>query len=176
MRAAACRPRRAAPARSGSGRPRRRRGIPPSGTGTRSSLDPPHPMTSARPGRLSPRMTTDDHPVARAGSSRGVPRPPPDPDDQMGFDAGLCEADMETLETLARLQLAAHRRWVRVVLRGANGELRDLIAWAGLDAALPCIEGSGIESRRESEQGEEPLGVQEEADPGDLAVRDLDDL
>ena len=84
--------------------------------------------------------------------------------------------DIEAVETLALLQLAARRRGIQVVLRGMNPELRDLLAWAGLDGALPCAEGSGLEPRGEAEQGEQPLRVEEEADPRDPPVRDLDDL
>jgi hypothetical protein len=84
--------------------------------------------------------------------------------------------DIEAVETLALLQLAARRRGLRVVLRGANAELRDLLAWAGLDEALSCAEGSGVEPRGKAEQGEQPLRVEEETDPGDPSVRDLDDL
>jgi STAS domain len=88
-----------------------------------------------------------------------------------------CEGtDVETLEALARLQLAAHRRGLQVVFRGANDGLRDLLALAGLDDALPCEDRSGFEPRRQVEQGEQALRVEEEADPGDPAVRDLDDL
>jgi hypothetical protein len=80
-----------------------------------------------------------------------------------GFDA----ADLWTLEALARLQLAASRRGFAVVFRGADEGLRDLIGWAGLDDALPCIEGSGLEPGRQAEQGEQPFRVEEEADPRD---------
>ena len=80
-----------------------------------------------------------------------------------GFDA----ADLWTLEALARVQLAARRRGFAVVFRGAGDDLRDLIGWTGLDDALPCIEGSGLEPGRQAEQGEQPLRVEEEADPRD---------
>src|SRR5262245_1587758 len=127
--------------------------------------------------RLFGGMTTDDHPRARAGSSTGAPRPPPEPNPPIGCDLrALDRADLGAIEALALLQLAARRRGLRVVLRGAGGDLRGLLALCGLDEALPCIEGSGREPRREPEQREQALGVQEEADPGDQTVRDLDDL
>jgi nitroreductase len=107
----------------------------------------------------------------------GAPRPPPEPDDRVECDVSGCEsADVATLEMLARLQLAAHRRGLRVVVRGASDDLRDLLAWAGMDDALPCEERSGLEPRGQVEQGEQPLRVEEEADPGDPAGGDLDDL
>jgi hypothetical protein len=46
--------------------------------------------------------------------------------------------DAVTVEALARLQLEARRLGRRVVFRDACGELRDLVAFAGLDRALPC--------------------------------------
>ena len=83
----------------------------------------------------------------------------------------VCQgADVETLEALARLQLAAHRRGLQVVFRRANDDLRELLAWAGLDDALPCEGRSGFEPRGQIEQGEQSLRVEEEADPGDPAV------
>jgi hypothetical protein len=95
----------------------------------------------------------------------------------MECDVGaLGRADVRVVEGLALLQLAARRRGLRVVLRGASGDLRDLIVLLGLDEVLPCTGGSGVEPRRQPEQREEPLGVEEEADPGDLPARDLDDL
>jgi hypothetical protein len=84
--------------------------------------------------------------------------------------------DVELIETLALLQLAARRRGVRIVLRGASADLRDLLGWAGLGDALPCDEGSGVEPRGKAEQGEQPLRVEEEADARDPPIRDLDDL
>ena len=50
--------------------------------------------------------------------------------------------------------------------RYAAPELLELLALAGLDAIVPCAE-SGVESRRQPEHREEPLGVQEERDPAD---------
>jgi ABC-type transporter Mla MlaB component len=127
--------------------------------------------------RLSGRMTGDDHPRARAGSSKGAARPPPEPNPPIECDVrALGRADVRALEALALLQLAARRRGLRVVLRGASGDLRDLLALAGLDDALPCEERSGFEPRRQPEQREEAFGVEEEADPRDLPARYLDDL
>jgi hypothetical protein len=90
--------------------------------------------------------------------------------------AALGRADVRAVEALALLQLAARRRGVAIVLRGAGSDLRGLVTLLGLEDALPCIGGSGPEPRRQSEQREESLGIEEEADPGDLPARDLDDL
>lgn len=46
-------------------------------------------------------------------------------------------ADAVTVDALARLQLAAHRRGCQVRLRGASEELRRLVAFIGLANVLP---------------------------------------
>ncbi len=84
----------------------------------------------------------------------------------------LARPDAATLEALARLQLIARRLGRRIVFREACGELRELVSFAGLGDALPCEGdvsrlGSGLEPGRESEEREQALGVQEEAEPGD---------
>jgi len=58
-----------------------------------------------------------------------------------GADVALCDvegvaADAVTVDALARLQLAAHRHRCRIELRHASPELRDLIAFMGLDDVL----------------------------------------
>ncbi|HEY8755499.1 MAG TPA: STAS domain-containing protein [Candidatus Dormibacteraeota bacterium] len=45
--------------------------------------------------------------------------------------------DAVTVDALARLQLAAHRRGCQVRLRGASEDLRDLVAFMGLEDVLP---------------------------------------
>jgi ABC-type transporter Mla MlaB component len=62
--------------------------------------------------------------------------------EQTGATEALCdvtgiEADAVTVDALARLQLAARRHRCRIRLLGASKELRDLIAFMGLDAVLP---------------------------------------
>ena len=59
-----------------------------------------------------------------------------------GSAFALCDvrgvtADAVTVDALARLQLAAHRRGCQVRLRGASDELRDLVAFMGLRDVLP---------------------------------------
>jgi ABC-type transporter Mla MlaB component len=46
------------------------------------------------------------------------------------------EPDAVTVDALARLQLAAARRGCRVLLRGSSPELRELVAFMGLDGVL----------------------------------------
>ena len=76
----------------------------------------------------------------------------------------LGSADAETIDLLARLQLAARRHGRTLRLLDASPALVDLIAFVGLDAVL-CVE-----PRREAEEGEEALGVEEEGELDDPAV------
>lgn len=98
-----------------------------------------------------------------------------------------CAADLVTVEALARLRLTARRRGRRIRLDGARGELRDLLAWTGLDdggnPAAPPPEGrlpppgadagpepagsAGAEARGQAEEREQPGGVQEGVECGD---------
>jgi ABC-type transporter Mla MlaB component len=108
--------------------------------------------------------------------------------DPVVVDAGeSCAADMVTVEALARLQLTAHRLGSRIRLAGADGELRRLLAWTGLDegafaADADAVEAdadtveapgrgrsAGAETRGQPEQGEQPGGVQEGVERGDPA-------
>jgi ABC-type transporter Mla MlaB component len=47
------------------------------------------------------------------------------------------EPDAVTVDALGRLQVAAHRRGCHVRLRGASAELRELVAFMGLEDVLP---------------------------------------
>ncbi|MDQ2959609.1 MAG: STAS domain-containing protein [Candidatus Dormibacteraeota bacterium] len=47
------------------------------------------------------------------------------------------DADAVTVDALARLQLAARRHGCVIRLRGASGDLRDLVAYMGLETVLP---------------------------------------
>ena len=76
----------------------------------------------------------------------------------------LGSADAETIDLLARLQLAARRHGRTLRLLDASPALVDLIAFAGLDAVL-CVE-----PRREAEEGEDMVGVEEESQLDDPAV------
>ena len=90
--------------------------------------------------------------------------------------SAMTDPDCGTVDDLARLQLAARRLGQQVFLFGAGPRLIELVEMAGLADVLPAVQGSGVEVRRESEEGEEPLGVEEERNPADPAVRDLEDL
>ena len=70
-------------------------------------------------------------------------------------------ADLRTVESLARLQLAARRCGVELRLTRVTDELRELITFAGLAEALR------LEPRGQAEEREERVGVEKE--------RELDD-
>jgi ABC-type transporter Mla MlaB component len=71
------------------------------------------------------------------------------------------DADAETIDLLARLQLAARRQDRMLRLLHASPALEDLIAFAGLDSVLR------VEPQREVEEREDPLGVEEKGQLGD---------
>jgi ABC-type transporter Mla MlaB component len=90
--------------------------------------------------------------------------------------ARLADADMATVDALARLALRARRMGCAVSLRDPSTELLELVGLAGLGEVLPCAPGSGVEVVGQSEEREEPLGVEEERDAGDPAVTKLEHL
>jgi len=91
----------------------------------------------------------------------------------------LAEPDATTIDALARLQLTARRLGRRVELRSACEELEDLLALTGLLGVLTVggpVVASADEAWGEPELREQALRVEEEADPGDPTVGDLQDL
>ncbi len=54
--------------------------------------------------------------------------------------SALTRPDAETIDVLARMQLTARRLGGRLTLRGACGELRDLLMLSGLTDVLPCLD------------------------------------
>jgi hypothetical protein len=83
-----------------------------------------------------------------------------------GADIALCDvagmpADAATVDTVARIALAARRMGRRLVLREAADDLLDLLAFVGVAGAL------GIEPWRQAEEREERVGVEEERELGD---------
>ena len=104
-----------------------------------------------------------------------------------GCDAGpvacdvgaIAEPDATTIDALARLQLTARRLGRRVELRSACEELEDLLALTGLLGVVTVggpVVASAAEAWGEPELREQALRVEEEADPGDPTVGDLQDL
>ena len=90
--------------------------------------------------------------------------------------SSLERADLATVDVLARLALEARRLGAMLQLARPSRELREMVALAGLEEVLPCAERSGLESEREAELREEPLGIEEERDPADPVAGQLDDL
>jgi len=82
----------------------------------------------------------------------------------------LSDADLRTVDALARLALGVRRLGLAVRLSDPPPELRELLDLAGLHDVVPCVPRSGVEVVREPEHREEARGVEEEGDPGDLPV------
>jgi STAS domain-containing protein len=76
-------------------------------------------------------------------------------------DVGGLAPDIAAVDVLARLQLTARRLGVEIRLRHASSELLELIAFAGLRDVLR------VEPRRQPEEREQRLGVEEERELGD---------
>lgn len=86
--------------------------------------------------------------------------------------AALTDPDLRTVDALARLQLMVKRLGGSIRLRGTSTRLEELLALTGLCEVMPLC----VEVVRETEEREETLGVEEEADAGDLAAGDRQDL
>jgi STAS domain-containing protein len=87
--------------------------------------------------------------------------------DQLVCDVTTLTApDAVTVDALARLQLTARRLGRRITLRHACDELRGMLAFAGLNEVLVCVDLILV-AEGQSEQREQVRGVEEEADPGD---------
>lgn len=84
--------------------------------------------------------------------------------------------DLGDVDALARLCLVAVRIGVRLRIVGVCDELRDLLAFAGLDGELLGCAPSAVEACGQPEQREVPLGVEEGVQTDDPTVGDLDDL
>ena len=70
-------------------------------------------------------------------------------------------ADLRSVERLARLQLAARRNGLDLRLTRVPAELEELITFVGLAEAL------GLEPRRQAEEREERVGLEEEGELDD---------
>ena len=100
----------------------------------------------------------------------GVPVNPDAPTVILCDLAQLTEADMATVDALARIALRARRLGCAISLRDPPSRLCELVAFAGLGDVLPRALASGVEVVGEPEQREEALGVEEERDPADPPV------
>ena len=85
----------------------------------------------------------------------------------------LCDAaelsghDLEVVDALARLQLAARRRGFRIQLQNVPPDLAELLELCGLAQVLRMGDALRVDAGREPEHREEPGGVEEEGDPPD---------
>jgi hypothetical protein len=82
----------------------------------------------------------------------------------------LVGANAVTLDALARLQLTARRFGRRIRFRNASAELCELVVLAGLARVL------AVEPRRQPEEREQRLGVEEERELDDPPAGELDHL
>jgi ABC-type transporter Mla MlaB component len=82
--------------------------------------------------------------------------------------SGLSNPDVATVDALARLQLAARRSGCQIRLRRPCARLRGLLVLAGLAEVIPLAAPLLVQPQRQPEEREQPLGVEEEGDPGDL--------
>ena len=71
------------------------------------------------------------------------------------------------MDALARLQLAARRLGYRICLRNASRELRELLAFMGVDDVVPCEGDLVVQAERQPEQREQRRGVQERVEADD---------
>ena len=78
--------------------------------------------------------------------------------------------DIAVVDALARLELAARRAGLRLVVADASDDVRLLVRFCGLDEALR------LEPQRQPEEREERLRVEEEAELGNAAVDDVEHL
>ena len=78
--------------------------------------------------------------------------------------SALGDADVQVIDLLGRLELAARRHGRTLRLRNASPALLALIAFAGLDSVLR------LEAWREAEEREDAVGVEEERQLDDPAV------
>jgi hypothetical protein len=72
------------------------------------------------------------------------------------FDAARLPPDAETIDRLAKLEVAVRRIGIELVLRNASSSLCELISFVGLADVLR------VEVKRETEQREQRGGVEEE--------------
>jgi hypothetical protein len=93
------------------------------------------------------------------------------------IDAHGIGSDAVTIDSLARLQLAARRISCRLVLRNAAPELLELVEFMGLAEILLVDRlGLGVEPGRQAEEREQRVGVEEKRELDDPAVGDLEHL
>jgi anti-anti-sigma regulatory factor len=79
--------------------------------------------------------------------------------------AAVGDADVVTIESMARLYLTVRRAGGRIRFRRAGRDVHELVSLLGLADVFRFDTGSVVEPRREAEEREEGRGVEEERDP-----------
>ena len=93
-----------------------------------------------------------------------------------GADLIVCDVralehpDIDTVDALARLQLAARREGSCIRLLHACPELKGLLVLTGLCEVLPSLPQLGVECQRDPKERKQSGSVEEEADPTDTSV------
>ena len=82
----------------------------------------------------------------------------------------LTEPDLEIVDALARLELAARRRGARLLLVHAPADLCRLLDLSGLRDAVLVERPLSLEFEGQTEEREQVRGVEEEARPDDPPV------
>lgn len=83
---------------------------------------------------------------------------------------GVEDPDLATVEALARLEMSVRGLGCTFRLRGPPSRLADLLDFCGLDEVLARPGGSALVVEGKPEQGEEPVGIEEEVETGDPPV------
>jgi hypothetical protein len=82
----------------------------------------------------------------------------------------VIDPDVAAVEALARLRVATRRLGRRMRVWNASEDFEALLAFMGLGDVLPERENLWLEVRRQPEEREERLGVEEERELADPAV------
>ena len=82
----------------------------------------------------------------------------------------VIDPDVAAVDALARLRVATRRLGRRMRVRNASDEFKALLAFMGLGDVLPVRESLRLEVRRQAEEREQRLGVEEERELADPAV------
>ncbi len=82
----------------------------------------------------------------------------------------VLDPDVAAADALARLRVATRRLGRRMRVRNASEEFEALLAFMGLGDVLPVRESLRLEVRRQPEEREQRLGVEEERELADPAV------
>jgi hypothetical protein len=80
------------------------------------------------------------------------------------------EPDLGTIAALARLRASGRGQGWLLCLRYASPRLQELLDLCGLAEILPLCEDSALVDQGQSEEGEQPRGVEEVIEPGDPAL------